>query len=136
MKRILTGLMLLLPLAAVGQTVKPQQATLTQQKMCAEQARKVFHDLRPLHPAFIEWDYTSHYDTKSNRCFIETSYIDSDTLSLIISDAFESREYASFDRYKGVIGICDVTRPGHDKENCKSEDEFSALADKYFGIGR
>jgi hypothetical protein len=137
MKPILGLLVVMAAVTAVGQTAKPREATLTQQKMCAERAHKVFHeDLNPLHPAFIEWDYTSHYDVKSNRCFMETRYYDADNILFAVLDAFELREHASFAQNKGVLGFCDITRPGHDEEHCKSIEEFSTLVEKYFGVGR
>jgi hypothetical protein len=137
MKRILI-LVIFTASLAFGQTAKPRLATLAQQKMCAEQARKTFHEnSHPLRPSFIEWDYTSHYDTKLNQCFLMTADIDDDGVWIDVVDAFELREYASFMTLnKGIVGDCTINRPGHPHELCNSDEEFYTLVDKYFGIGR
>jgi hypothetical protein len=136
---------LVLCVSVMAQAVKPQSATLSQQKMCADQAKKVFHDDSPLRPSFLEWDYTSHYDTKSNRCFIMTAFIDLTATVFNVSDAFELRSYATYEglntRKPGEATIfdlldCEVNRPGHETEKCKSSEEFFSFTDKYFGIGR
>jgi hypothetical protein len=86
MKFLATTILSLLAVIEVrGQ--EPRGATLAQQKMCADQARRAFNDsdaskpitdktMRRASPA----EYTSHYDSKANICFImvRESYISDD----------------------------------------------------------
>src|SRR5262245_5148963 len=73
-----------------------REASLAQQKMCDEQANKKFHEDNP-HPTEMDF-YTSHYDPKTNVCYMRvssssTKYI---STSVAIYDAFEGREYAFY----------------------------------------
>jgi hypothetical protein len=126
--------------AAFGQT-KPRQATIAQQKMCADQARKTFNEDNPTRPEHaIDFEYTSHYEASANVCYIMTHTATvndkSFNISYAVYDAFEGRGYGSFISIKNDVMECYISRPGHDRENCKSSDEFEQLVDKYFGIGR
>lgn len=132
---------------------EPRPATLTQQKMCADQAKR----------SFAEWAgtslgsgkigpytyYTSHYDAKANVCYIMVT----DTYSLgksegitctsSVYDAFERRLYAKYiwksDKVKKAWEVppitCFVKPLGQKNIDCKSEDEFNELVEKHFGIG-
>jgi len=142
MKPILVFMFLLTALAAFGQTAaKPRQATLAQQKMCAEQARKIFHEDNPTKPEHaVTWQYTSHYEARTNVCYIMTWIVTLDQKSTVIShvvyDAFEGREYASFTQIGKDVMECSVSPPGEDSIDCKTNDDFQRLVDKHFGIGK
>jgi len=137
-------------LAAFGQA-KPRQATLAQQKMCADQARRMFNESYSAHGKDgLSYDYTSHYDSQQNICYIlvHGSGVLKDSghpvVTNIVFDAFEGRTYAAYSwinsqskKYWEVTPIeCRVLPRGQEAMNCKSSDEFEALIDKYFGIGR
>jgi hypothetical protein len=41
--------------------------------MCAEQAKKIFHEDNPSRPEHtLTWQYTSHYERRTNVCYIMT----------------------------------------------------------------
>jgi hypothetical protein len=44
----------------------PRAATLSQQKMCAEQAAKAFHATA----SDDTWSFTNHYDAVANICYL------------------------------------------------------------------
>jgi hypothetical protein len=132
--------MLVASLASVGQQAR--QATLAQQKMCDQQARKSFHESNPTPQHFLTFEYTSHYDPKMNVCYVEKEFAgyigksESLTVSWAVWDAFEGRGYASYIKVGPDVMDCEITRPGHPIEWCKTGDEFEDLVQKYFGIGR
>jgi hypothetical protein len=109
--------------------------------MCADQARKTFNEDNPTRPEHaIDFEYTSHYDASANVCYIMThTVIVKDkgfSISSAVYDAFEGRGYASFIKIEKDVMECYISRPGHDKENCESLDDFERLVDNYFGVGR
>jgi hypothetical protein len=136
------------------ETQGPRQATLTQQKMCADQAKRAFHEMdaaepKRKHNSVDSTDYTSHYDAKVNVCYIMTSsvlYLGNGTESVgrVVSDAFEGRVYASYlwlsDKVKKYWEVkpvdCSVKPRGQPEITCKDSDEFEQLVDKYFGVAR
>src|SRR5581483_7390055 len=81
-----------------GSPSKPRRATLQQQKMCDEQAKKKFHEDNP-HPNETT-GYTSHYDPQVNVCYILVHYVEASKNGVSVSDdvydAFEGREYAAY----------------------------------------
>ena len=127
--------MILLPAAAQAQQPKPsqqpRQATLQQQKMCADQAKKAFKERsEELGPQF----YSSHYDPTANICYVlhtkkESGYY----LVISVYDAFEGRSYGEFYQYHDEAPTCYV-KPRKDKISCKTEDEFRSLVEKHFGV--
>jgi hypothetical protein len=152
--------LILLSLLTVGaaHAQEPRLATLAQQKMCADQAKRAFDESdasKPLNDKNVRRvspaEYTSHYDAKANVCYImvhEISIVDSDDdkrilTSIVVYDAFEGRAYASFmwatqkdKKFWEVPPIeCNVKPRGQDEILCKSRDEFEKLVDKHFGIG-
>lgn len=150
MKRLF-GLLavLILAVSALGQAA-PRSATLAQQKMCADQARRAFKEFYSPSKDGISYDYTSHYDTRANVCYIlvhgggvfrDTG---SPSVSNTVFDAFEGRTFASYmwinsenKKYWEVAPMeCTVTPRGQEEILCKSSGEFEKLIDKYFGIGR
>jgi len=64
----LTAFILSLLIVGAAQAQEPRLATLAQQKMCGEQARKFFLDPCDGHKDWSE--YTSHYDAKLNVCYV------------------------------------------------------------------
>jgi hypothetical protein len=79
---------------------KPEAATLTQQKMCDEQAEKKFHDdegtalygdNKPI------YSYTSHYDPVVNVCYVRIHSFGGKppSVSDLVYDAFGGRVYAT-----------------------------------------
>jgi hypothetical protein len=149
MKRILVLVFMLSASLAVGQA-KPRQATLTQQKICADQARKAFKEYYVPDKKGITYDYTNHYDPAANICYIMVHgfgvYKDTGdpASSDVVFDAIEGRTYASYSwinsqqkKFWEVAPIeCSVKPRGGEPITCKSSDEFEQLVDKYFGIGR
>ena len=93
--------LLLVATFAQGQT----RASLQEQKMCYEQAKKVFDAEAPT-PGFGESrSFTSHYSRKMNACYMEVHtllcnqdgcYFDGN----LVTDAFEGREIGECDREK------------------------------------
>jgi len=139
MKHILVLGVILSASLVFGQ--QPRQATLAQQKVCADQARKTFHAdnvTRP--PHMLVWEYTSHYEPRTNTCYIMTHFVTAQEKSVSISfsvyDAIEGRGYASFIQVGHDVMDCTISPPGHDTTNCKTSDEFERLVDKNFGIGK
>lgn len=137
-------LMLACP-SALSQT-KPRAATLAQQKMCAEQAAKRFHNDNKDASGMT---FKSHYDASANVCYLMVLYTDLTTSHLVISsdvyDAFEGRLYADYlemhgpasERPRpystGIMG-CYVVTHGIDSVACNSRIDFQNLVFKYFGI--
>jgi hypothetical protein len=127
---------------------QPRLATLSQQKMCDEQAEKQFKIYGTPAKGDTANEYVSHYDARANVCYMMIhrggiSY-GNPTVSNVVSDAFEGRVYANYiwinsgkKKYWEVAPMeCDVKPRGQPEIKCKSSDEFDALIDKYFGIGR
>jgi hypothetical protein len=81
-------------------------ATLAEQKMCAEQAKKAFdeYERQPLPSGMrhTSHDYTSHYDPKLNTCYVLLEMTDfmtdtkTESLSYTLLDAFERRDFAHY----------------------------------------
>lgn len=125
---------------------KPRLATLVQQKMCDEQAKKKFHEDNP-RPNELT-NYTSHYDAKANVCYVMVHYVATENgkASILNSvyDAFEGRVYASYTwiniegkKFWEVAPMeCWIKPLGGEKQTCKDSDEFEEMVDKNFGIGR
>ena len=127
-------------------------ATLAQQKMCAEQAKKAFYESEEGTPipvadrtrrSRMSAGYTSHYDAKANVCYIMVSemdlYKDEDGNEILnttrVYDAFEGRIYADyFQMSKNPPPTCSVKPLGQDEILCKSSAEFESLVEKHFGI--
>jgi hypothetical protein len=134
---------------------KPRLATLAQQKMCADQAKKFFDEAdtlrKPPKPAIaiLPASYVDHYDVKANVCYIAIETIESidggKTLiySTAVFDAFEQTAYADYsqtsDRVKNYSEskpplVCAVEPQDQPEVTCKSEHEFNELIKKYFGL--
>jgi hypothetical protein len=92
--------MLALARSAMAQqstAASPRSATMAEQKMCDEQARKKFYeDYRGT--AFA--NYTSHFDSRVSVCYVFVHHAtvanDMPSVSKVVYDAFEGRVYASY----------------------------------------
>lgn len=140
--------------AAPALAQKPRLATLAQQKMCADQAKKFFNEsdtlTKPPKPAIVilPASYVDHYDAKANVCYVAIATFESTDAgktiiySTAVFDAFEQTSYADYsttsDRVKNWVDtkplICTVEPRDQSEITCKSEREFNALIKKYFGL--
>jgi len=128
-----------------GQTPKsePRQATLAQQKMCADQAKKFYNEPDFKSKDFTE--YTSHYDPRMNVCYVmirSDLHIGKHSVAFQIFDAFEGTERAHMQmQVEGPISeqqpyACSVKPIGQKEIYCKTEEEFDNLIKKHFGMER
>jgi len=134
---LILGMMFLSAAGAQAQQPKRSQqprATLEQQKMCADQAKKAFNERREdLGFQF----FSSHYDPTANICYVlHTKQSSGSFLVISVYDAFEGRSYGEFyrlDKENFDNPTCYV-KPRKDKIGCKTEDEFRKLVEKHFGV--
>lgn len=121
--------------------VEPPTATLSEQKMCAEQADKSFKDSSLSNDkSSLGNTYTNHYDAGAKVCYMETTsrhFVNNKfEYGHAIYDAFEGRVYGSFismsDKPEDLME-CYVIPRGQSKILCHSSDEFDSLALRYFG---
>jgi hypothetical protein len=128
------------PVAVSSQPQTPQ-ATLTEQKMCSDQAAKGFKefDATATPKGSLPATYTSHYDAAEKICYMEATTRQMSGGSFLygheIWDAFENRGYGSFMSMSKPQNImeCSIKPRGQVEIICKSSDEFNDLALKYFG---
>jgi Trypsin-like peptidase domain len=130
-------------------TSETRRASLAEQKACSDQVERMSLE----HPLLYPGGHTSHFDTASGICYMARRSLryPPDTKHLIwvhviyISDAFEDRTVGTFNetiRYsengQQIVGrgiaLCHINPPDQPEITCKSEEEFNALALKYFGI--
>jgi hypothetical protein len=136
----------LIALAASPLAVAQQRReSLAQQKMCGDQAKKVFkeefageQELNDRGGMTLNY-YVSHYDSRANICYMmtqSTQWIEHQLVrkSYRVTDAFEQHEFAGYGWLKGnAPPICFVASV-HPGIHCKTEDEFVTLVDKFFGL--
>ena len=136
--------------ATPAQAQGSRLATLTQQKMCADQARKFFSEYESgtqKSRDVVPDSYIDHYDAKANVCYVAIVSESSDGEQTIINstkvfDAFEQTSYALYiwksARVKKAWEVkplwCTVEPRGQREITCNSEDEFNELVEKYFGL--
>jgi hypothetical protein len=149
MKTILSTLFFSLAISqAAGQQA---HSSLSDQKMCADQAKKFFNDTDfaddSKHP--LKNEFTSHYDAPKKACYVRVNYTTrpSATAEVVVSsyvfDAFEGRTLASYNwvsetgkKYWEVKPmICWVKPIGESKSTCSTTEEFESVVDKLFGLG-
>jgi hypothetical protein len=139
--------------AAAEPTPDATRATLAQQKLCAEQAKKAFdeneQEARQLEQDFQPIsDYTSHFDPQKNVCYVritsttatKTGVMNSD----VVYDAFERRMFANYlwTNYSGKKywevkpSQCEVHPQQQSTVNCQSSEEFDNLVEKWFGVAK
>lgn len=127
-----------------------EHASLTQQKMCADQAKKAFDDagVSTKSKGYIDSHFNSHFDAKANVCYVgvytATTLDGGKTMfdNVVVFDAFEGRTYASYSWHSDAVKKfwevkpleCSVKPRGMNEISCASSDEFNSLIDKYFGI--
>jgi hypothetical protein len=124
--------------------------SLAEQTQCAAQAKTEYQEF------LAEWrqpnshggelqssNYESHYNVKLKRCLMLLSLTDyskstqnlSDTVLLF--DAFEHRDYASYSRIIGrdktpdTLMVCTLTPTNSDTLYCKTRAEFDAYVTRY-----
>lgn len=132
-----------------GQATQNRPATLEEQRMCADQADQAFRK-RNESAKWME-SYISHYNAEKGICFVEMSSmrVNTNPQALIwnftkdVGDAYGGKSYAFFQKnflkaedgqFKQVGQPCFIYLSGPDDIVCKSEQEFDALTQKYFGI--
>ncbi|MGA3162549.1 MAG: hypothetical protein ABSC77_15195 [Terracidiphilus sp.] len=127
----------------------PVPASLTQQKMCDEQAGKKFRENQnidniPKSSTEIS-NYTSHYDPIVNVCYIR---VNSSSIGKIpaeadvVYDAFGGRVYANYmwinsqnkKFWEVPPSTCEIHIPGKSDEKCTNNTQFNELTEKYFGV--
>jgi hypothetical protein len=127
--------------AAPLESPHEQQATLSQQKMCADQADKSFNEssFAAQSPGGLGNTYTNHYDPSANVCYIEVTqrYMSGENLlyGLLVYDAFEGRVYGEFTSFSkdSKPMECSIKPRDRDEIVCASQEEFDKLALHYFG---
>jgi hypothetical protein len=129
--------------AIVGR-VEPRLATLAQQKMCADQARKFVTDPDFDHSSWM--GYANHYDPKLNVCYLRVLV----NVNPFTDAKYQARATQVFDAFEGVeranlltdmsgnieAGACSITLMGQEPIYCHTVDEFYVLVKRYFGIDR
>jgi hypothetical protein len=126
---------------------KSKLQDLQLQAKCAEQAKKVFHELgyKDTQQNLNTDIYQSHYNTKLGKCFMAVESTDMTTnpgtqfTYRFLMDAFEQREYAEYTwmsrkdkKYWEVPPtICKLMESSTKVQVCKSEDEYKAFIARY-----
>lgn len=146
------GIFTLLILSAIAWGQQPEakrSATVAEQKMCSEQARKVDGEWEGRAEYAIQPTYTSntsHFDPVSQICYVMITDIyamqDGSYMTRIsVTDAFGGREYGLFRKEpSGRILNCSLTPlddpfDAHD-HSCDSEPDFRDEAFKLYGIAQ
>jgi len=142
------------PAPAPGQgNSETRHASLAEQKACSEQVKLMSESKdESIQKNVFHTMYASHFDTTSGACYMtktrpHTSECSGKCAWVYthgINDAFEDRivglysetyihsEKGDDERVGGAF--CVISPPGQPEITCKSEEEFNALALKYFGI--
>jgi hypothetical protein len=126
-------------------------ASLSQQKQCADQSKRAFDE----YVASVKnskdgmgYGFTSHFDQKNNICYILVNggpmMNRKPAFSSMVFDAYEGRQYADYfwmntdnKKYWEVAPLlCNVQPRNAEQILCQSDEEFTSLIEKYFGIGR
>ena len=128
------------------------RASLTDQKLCAEQAKKYFTEFTAGSHYFMS-SYVSHFDPAINVCYVRIDLTRTsgsgdkfDPLSpgaaehsTYVFDAFENRSFAAFvsrsDR-KSLIEIlrCDIEPLNEQERSCNSRAEFYQQIEDKFAV--
>jgi len=120
-----------------------QQASLDLQEKCAKQAQAAFDKMSFQDRTLAS--FTSHYNIKIKRCFIETEQnwvpggADRWWNYKFVTDAYEGKDFGSYawlsDKVKKYWEVppvaCKVTLPSGDDKSCKSSEEFDYLIKVY-----
>jgi hypothetical protein len=106
------------------------------QERCARQSAQVSRAMG-YNPQSALGGYENHFNTKLGKCFILVTIIDMKTepgallTSVMLADAYESREYANFMSKSGGVPwgepYCTVSPLGKEQQQCRSRGEFDAF---------
>lgn len=126
-------------------------SSLSDQKMCAAQAKKFFMETDysndSKHP--LKNEFTSHYDAPKKVCYVRINYTTQTpgkaeiSVGQYVFDAFEGRGLASYiwisqkdKKFWEVKPVeCWVKPVGGTKANCASSEEFEGEVERNFGLG-
>jgi len=131
--------------------VSAHSQSLDFQATCAAQSRKAFQEYEyeftngpgGKHFRTISSNYQSHYNTKLKKCMalIESTRMlaNQSSTSLILTDAFERRDYAYYlwvsregKKYWEVPpSQCELIPSLREKKNCTTREEFDAFVAGY-----
>jgi hypothetical protein len=151
----MSKLAVLLILASVMATAQAPRASMADQRLCSDQAKKVFEQTKKESESksddyVVPPIYISHYDPKIATCFVR---IDSRMIVtksktakektevgvwFEVLDAFELTEYAtymSFSEHPDWL-FCYIKPKGKGKISCRTTDEFDSLVESTFGLTR
>jgi hypothetical protein len=118
----------------------PLAATLTQQKMCDEQAAKKFREQTGGSAPYSI--YTSRYDPSVNVCYVRVYYVMGGKPATVVDtvyDAFGGRVYAAYgwiESHGETPTMCKIFIPGKPVQLCKSTAEYNELVERYFGVAQ
>jgi len=129
--------------ASLRETASPtaKVATLSEQKMCADQAEKMYRESSEVSDS----TYTNHYDPTDGVCYIELTTRQRlgqvFSFHLMVLDAFEGRIYGEYGDHLTLdnrpadpkLDECSVKPRGQPEAKCGSLDEFNQLALRHFG---
>jgi|SRR5580704_4536711 hypothetical protein len=132
MKTLLAAIVLVTLSGCSSKPSKPIKASLSEQKMCAEQAAKFFDE----HGTSGQ-SYTNHY--ASGVCYVEIAYHNFqspvNTRISSIYDAFEGRDVADFfETFNENEGARRVSTCKVGKTTCTSQEEYDRLLMQTFGM--
>jgi hypothetical protein len=141
--------LMLLVVSVTEAQAQQKHAALSEQKMCADQAKKFYNgtSYSDNNKKAVKNEFTSHYDAPEKVCYVRINYnlLNGQQLSVgsYIFDAFEGRNLASYiwisepkKKYWEVKPVlCWVKPIGDKKADCESSAEFETLVDKHFGLG-
>jgi hypothetical protein len=121
----------------------PKTASFDFQERCAKQATEEFR--RQGYATHQMADFTNHYNSKLNKCFMEIQETDAKTVrgSILtlkqLADAFEGKVYGNYiwstqknKKFWEVPPLeCTVTLPSGEQTLCHSSEEFDRLVKQY-----
>lgn len=126
---------------------KSRLESLQLQEKCAEQAKKVFHELgyKDSQQNGNVDSYQSHYNIKLGKCFLAIESMNITTtpgtqfINRVLLDAFEKREYAEYtwmsdkDRKYWEVPpkVCKLIPSSKNEQICKSDDEYKTFVASY-----
>jgi hypothetical protein len=152
MRAILAFLFLsIMLIVAPGENGQQVHSSLSDQKVCADQAKKFFKETDysddSKHP--LKNEFTSHYDASKKVCYVRIDYTirtpgtKGITTSSYAWDAFEGRNLATYvwasqegKKYWEVKPIeCWTKLIGGTKASCSTTEDFEVAVEKSFGLG-
>ena len=121
----------------------PKTISFDLQERCARQATQEYK--RQGYATHQMADFTNHYNSKLNKCFMQIQDTDSNSVrgtiitSKQLSDAFEGKVYGNYiwntEKNKKFWEVppleCTVTLPSGEQTICHSSEEFDSLVKQY-----